>query len=138
MGGPAGSRAARHPWWTPVRVVLALTAVVLALGMVQKTGCYEDTWQDGTARYTHMCYSDLPYLYTGRGFAELSWPYSDDTEIRARYEVMEYPVGISYFAYGTAWVTHWLTGSPDVEARYRMPVSAFAARPRSSGRCAPS
>ena len=55
-----------------------------------------------------MCYSDLPYLYTGRGLAELNWPYSDDAQVRARYEVMEYPVGISYCAWGTAWVTHWL------------------------------
>ena len=42
-----------------------------------------------------MCYSDLPYLYTGRGLAELDWPYSDDPQVRARYEVMEYPVGIA-------------------------------------------
>ena len=78
VGGPVGTRAGRHPWWTPVRVLLALTAVCVALGMVQKGNCYEDTWQDGQARYSHMCYSDLPYLYTGRGFAELNWPYSDD------------------------------------------------------------
>jgi uncharacterized membrane protein len=50
VGGPIGARAGRHPWWTPVRVVLALTAVVLALGMVQKGSCYQDTWQDGQAR----------------------------------------------------------------------------------------
>ena len=49
-----------------------------------------------------MCYSDLPYLYTGRGFVELHWPYSDDAQVRAR-RVMEYPVGISYWAFGTAW-----------------------------------
>ena len=54
-----------------------------------------------------MCYSDLPYLYTGRGFAELNWPYTDDAQVRARYDVMEYPVGISYFAWASAWVTHW-------------------------------
>ena len=52
-----------------------------------------------------MCYSDLPYLYTGRGLVELDWPYSDDPQVRDRYEVMEYPVGIAYFAYGAAWVT---------------------------------
>ena len=80
VGGPVGDRAGRHPWWTPVRVVLALAAICLALGLVQKTTCYQDSWQNGTERYTHMCYSDLPYLYTGRGFAELSWPYSDDVE----------------------------------------------------------
>ena len=64
-----------------------------------------------------MCYSDLPYLYVGRGFAELDWPYTDDDQVRDRYDVMEYPVGISYYAYGAAWVTHWLTGSPDLAAR---------------------
>lgn len=127
VGGPTGPHTGRHPWWTPVRVVLAMTAVVLALGMWQKTNCYDDTWQDGTARYTHMCYSDLPYLYTGRGFAELAWPYDDDEQTRGRYEVMEYPVGIAYWAYATARVTHLITGSPDVEERYAQPVSEFAA-----------
>ncbi|GAA4372712.1 glycosyltransferase family 87 protein [Nocardioides caricicola] len=127
VGGPVGPRANRHPWWTPVRVLLALTAVCMALGMFQKNNCFQDTWGDGQARYTHMCYSDLPYLYTGRGFAELSWPYSDDPGTRARFEVMEYPVGISYWAWGTAWVTHWLNGSPDVEERYQQSTGDVAA-----------
>lgn len=129
VGGPVGTRTGRHPWWTPVRIVLALTAICLAMGMWQKGNCYSDTWQDGNARYTHMCYSDLPYLYTGRGFAELDWPYSDDAQTRARYEVMEYPVGISYWAYATAWVTHWLNGSPDVGARSGQEVGAVASTP---------
>ncbi|WP_182525084.1 glycosyltransferase family 87 protein [Nocardioides dongkuii] len=123
VGGPVGSRAGRHPWWTPVRVVLALAALAFALGMVQKSPCYEDTWSDGQQRYSQMCYSDLPYLYTGRGFVELAWPYDDDAEVRGRYEVMEYPVGISYVAYGTAWATHLLTGSPDLAERFTRPVS---------------
>ncbi|MCW2844963.1 MAG: integral rane protein [Nocardioides sp.] len=118
VGGPLGTRAGRHPWWTPVRVLLALTAICFALGMVQKDNCYQDSWQNGQARYSHMCYSDLPYLYTGRGFAELNWPYTDDAQVRARYDVMEYPVGISYFAWGAAWVTHWANGSPDLGPRY--------------------
>ena len=94
---------------------------------MQKNNCYQDTWSDGQARYSHMCYSDLPYLYTGRGFAELNWPYSDDPGTRSRFEVMEYPVGISYWAWGTAWVTHWLNGSPDIEARYRQSTGDVAA-----------
>jgi len=129
IGGPVGVRAGRHPWWTPIRVVLALTAVALALGMVQKNNCYQDTWQDGQARYTHMCYSDLPYLYTGRGFAELNWPYSDDAQVRARYEVMEYPAGIAYWAWGTAYLTHWLNGSPDLSSRYGRSVGDMSAQP---------
>ena len=45
----SGSRAARHPWWTPVRVVLAITALCVALGMVQKAGCYGETWSGDDA-----------------------------------------------------------------------------------------
>jgi uncharacterized membrane protein len=117
IGGPVGEHARPHRWWTPIRVVLAMAAVTFALGMLQKGPCYADNWLDGQARYSQMCYSDLPYLYVGRGFAELSWPYDDNAETRAKYEVMEYPVGISYFAYGAAWVTHWVSGSPEIDPR---------------------
>jgi uncharacterized membrane protein len=120
VGGPLGSRAGRHPWWTPVRVVLALTALCFALGMVQKAPCFQDSWQDGSARYTHMCYSDLPYLY--------SWPYTGDEQVRGRYEVMEYPVGIAYFAWATAWATHWASGSPEIEPRYAVPADSLFAQ----------
>ena len=121
-GGPVGDRAGRHPWWTPVRVLLALTALTCALGLVQKASCYADGWRDGEQRYTHMCYSDLPYLYTGRGLVERAWPYSEDAGTRERYEVMEYPVLISYWAWGTAVGTQALAGWPDLDDRYRQPV----------------
>ncbi len=127
VGGPTGRHAGRHPWWTPVRVLLALTAVCFALGMVQKAPCYQDSWQDADARYSQMCYSDLPYLYTGRGLAELNWPYTHDTQVRARYDVMEYPVAISYFAWASAWVTHWVNGSPDLADRYGRSTEALDA-----------
>ncbi len=129
VGGPAGRRSMGHPWWTPVRVLLVITAVCCALGMVQKAGCYSSTWRDGDQRYSQMCYSDLPYLYTGRGFAELSWPYDSDPEVRARYETMEYPVGIAYFAWGTAVLTHLVTGSPELAARAQQPVDTLSGTP---------
>ncbi len=128
LGGPLGRHAATHRWWTPLRVVLLLTAVCFALGMLQKAPCYRDTWSDGNARYAQMCYSDLPYLYTGRGMVELTWPYDDDPATRARFQTMEYPVGISYWAYGTAWVTHAVTGFPDVVARSLRPVDQLWGR----------
>ena len=65
----------------------------------------------------------LPHsLYTGRALVERAWPYSGDETLRERYpEVMEYPVGISYWAWGTALVaqglTEGLTGLPDLDAR---------------------
>jgi uncharacterized membrane protein len=120
VGGPSGEHVGRHPWWTPVRVILALTAVCFALGMVQKAPCYNAQWTNSQTRYSEMCYSDLPYLYVGRGFAELDWPYSDSIQVRDRYDVMEYPVGISYYAYGAAYLTHWLKGSPDLAPRGAM------------------
>jgi uncharacterized membrane protein len=125
VGGPIGTRSAGHPWWTPARVLVLLAAVFFALGMVQKSGCYQGYWANDD-RYTHMCYSDLPYLYTGRGLAELDWPYTDDPQVRARYEVMEYPVGIAYAAYAAAWVTQEATGAGDVHARADQPTGDVA------------
>ena len=129
VGGPSGEHAGRHPWWTPVRVILALTAICFALGMVQKAPCYDAQWTNSQSRYSEMCYSDLPYLYVGRGFAELDWPYSDAIHVRDRYDVMEYPVGIAYYAYGAAWVTHVLKGSPDLLPRGAMSQGQLYADP---------
>ncbi|MDN5744570.1 MAG: glycosyltransferase 87 family protein [Nocardioidaceae bacterium] len=129
VGGPMGERAKPHRWWTPLRVLLMLTALTFCLGMVQKAPCSLVDGKDQNWTYSHMCYTDLKPLYTGRGLAEHAWPYSQDEQTRARYDVMEYPVGISYWAWGTSWVTHWLNGSPDVEERYRGPVSKLGSDP---------
>lgn len=126
VGGPAGEHAAGHPWWTPVRVVLAVTCLAFLVGMVQKAPCVRTEWADGELRYAAMCYSDVPYLYTGRGFAELNLPFSD-TE--GRYQTMEYPVVIGYVAFGVAAVTHALSGWPDVDARADLPADEVHAAP---------
>ena len=126
IGGPVGDRARPHPWWTPVRVVLALAALALLLGMVQKTPCVNANWTGGDERYAAMCYSDVPYLYTGRGFAELRFPYGADDD---RYPAMEYPVMIGYFAYGAAALTHAVSGWPDLEQRaFRPSDTVYSAR----------
>lgn len=128
LGGPLGDHAGHHRWWGPVRVVLLLTMLACALGMVQKAPCYDTGWNDPQLRYTHMCYSDLPYLYTGRGFAEGNWPYTADEQVRARYpQVMEYPPLISYWAWGTAEITLWITGA-EVEERYADPTAVVFSR----------
>jgi uncharacterized membrane protein len=126
IGGPVGDRAAPHPWWTPVRVVLAVTCVAFVIGMMQKSPCVADNWAGGNARYAAMCYSDVPYLYSGRGFAELSVPFSDT---HGRYQALEYPVVIGYFAYGAAVLTHALSGSPDLSARARLPADQVYGAP---------
>ncbi|MEP9381867.1 glycosyltransferase family 87 protein [Nocardioides cheoyonin] len=130
VGGPLGRYAwGRRRWFGAAGILVLLTALTFAIGMVQKKPCYDATWQNATERYTHMCYSDLPYLYTLRGFAENEWPYSDDPTVRARYpQVMEYPVGISYYAWGASWVTQWIT-HPDTSLRYAAPVEDLPGLP---------
>jgi uncharacterized membrane protein len=119
IGGPVGDHAGPHPWWTPVRVVLAVACLAFVLGMVQKSPCVSANWAGGNLRYAQMCYSDVPYLYTGRGFAERSAPFTDTG---GRWQVMEYPVTIGYFAYGATLLTHALKGWPEVEQRRDLPA----------------
>ena len=101
-----------------------------ALGFVRRRRATRRSWSDRQAQYSDLCYSDLPYLYVGRGFAELDWPYSDSINVRDRYNVMEYPVGISYYAWGTAYLTHWLSGSPEPRPARRLRQDQLSARPR--------
>jgi uncharacterized membrane protein len=122
VGGPVGPRAAGHPFWTPVRVVLAVACVACLLGMLQKTPCVQMGWSGGTERYAALCYSDTPYLYVGRGFVERVLPFTDTG---GRFDVMEYPVLTGFFAFGTAVVTHLLSGWPDVDARAALPADAL-------------
>ncbi len=77
VGGPAGRRSAGHPWWTPVRVVLAVACVAWLLAMLQKAPCAADGWGGDNSRYAQMCYSDVPFLYVPRGFAERQVPFAD-------------------------------------------------------------
>ncbi|MEU0810771.1 glycosyltransferase 87 family protein [Streptomyces sp. NPDC005970] len=77
IGGPAGRRALLGvSWWTPVRIIALVAIGMFALGMVQKIPCYNGGWFSSvTGQYTHACYSDIPHLYAGRGFAENVVPY---------------------------------------------------------------
>jgi uncharacterized membrane protein len=119
IGGPSGRRSRGHPWWTPVRVVLAVACVAWLLAMVQKAPCAADGWNGENSRYAQMCYSDVPYLYVGRGFAELRPPFADS---EGRYPDLEYPVVIGWIAYGSAWVTQVLVGEADLDRRRAAPV----------------
>jgi len=126
IGGPVGDHARPHRWWTPVRVVLAVTALTFVLGMVQKTPCVSDNWRSTDLRYGAMCYSDVPYLYSGRGFAAGYVPYTDNG---GRYPALEYPVVIGYFAYAAAVVTQHLGDPMGVHARADLRESQIYAQP---------
>ncbi|WP_173914999.1 glycosyltransferase family 87 protein [Streptomyces barkulensis] len=109
IGGPIGRRALTGgSWWTPVRVVLLVMLGMFALGMVQKVPCYESGWFRGaTSQYVHACYSDIPHLYTGRGFAADLTPYFDriPQEVSGGMEYLEYPVLTGVFMEVASWFT---------------------------------
>ncbi|MFC7217141.1 glycosyltransferase family 87 protein [Streptomyces polyrhachis] len=109
IGGPAGRRtAAGVSWWTPVRVVALIALGMFALGMVQKLPCYDGAWfTGGDAQYTHLCYSDIPHLYQGRGFAQDLVPYFDPlpADLSGGMGYLEYPVLTGLFMEIASWLT---------------------------------
>ncbi len=126
VGGPLGDHARPHRWWTPLRVLLAVACLAWVLAIVQKAPCIRDGWNGEDTRYAQLCYSDLPYLYVGRGFAELEVPFTDS---EGRYPDLEYPVLIGYLAYGAAVATQAVHGFPDLSARRAAPVESVGSLP---------
>ncbi|MET7476523.1 glycosyltransferase 87 family protein [Streptomyces sp. NPDC005648] len=105
IGGPLGRRALLGTsWWTPVRVVALVAIGMFALGMIQKAPCYNSAWFFGaSSQYTKACYSDIPHLYQGRGFADGLVPYFD--KLPGDMPYLEYPVLTGVFMEVAAWLT---------------------------------
>ncbi|MBA0052831.1 DUF2029 domain-containing protein [Streptomyces sp. AJS327] len=106
LGGPLGRRALTGgQWWSPVRVIVLVAIGMFALGMVQKLPCYDGSWFSGdpTSQYVHACYSDIPHLFGGRGFADGLIPYFD--RLDGDMEYLEYPVLTGVFMKVAAWLT---------------------------------
>ncbi|WP_308252437.1 glycosyltransferase 87 family protein [Pseudonocardia sp. KRD291] len=123
----------RARYWTPLRVVLLLSIVVLALAWLGKSPClqqYRDAdgalaldWRNDR-QYVAMCYSDTVPLYGVEGLADGGLPYRDawfdgsaggtgtDGSRTERY--MEYPVLTGFFQWANAQLTdgwQWLAAT---------------------------
>jgi uncharacterized membrane protein len=127
VGGPLGRRAVSgRSWWTPLRVTLAVATVVFGLGIFQKSPCVVEKWSDAGAPlpFSHMCYSDIAYLYVGRGLAEGIWPFSPQQDLppikqptsdKAADELtVEYPVVTGMWMGVAGEITHLIGKSPDL------------------------
>ncbi|MFG2824517.1 glycosyltransferase family 87 protein [Kitasatospora sp. NPDC048365] len=108
FGGPPGRRALLGvSWWTPAKFLVLVVIVTFVLGLAQKAPCYEDGWFHGaTTQYTHACYSDIPHLFSGRGFATGLHPYLDQLpQPSPDMQYLEYPVLTGLFMQVAAWLT---------------------------------
>ncbi|MEU6968044.1 glycosyltransferase 87 family protein [Kitasatospora aureofaciens] len=108
FGGPPGRRALLGvSWWIPVRVLALVVIVVSALGMVHDLPCYDQAWfQPGSPQYIHACYSDIPHLFSGRGFSAGLHPYVDRIPgTTGDLQYLEYPVLTGLFMQVAAWLT---------------------------------
>ncbi|WP_200263858.1 glycosyltransferase 87 family protein [Streptomyces sp. HSG2] len=105
IGGPLGRHAqVGASWWSPVRVIVLVAIGVFGLGMAQKAPCYDGGWFRGAgSQYTHACYSDIPHLYQGRGFADGLVPYVD--RLPGDMAFLEYPVLTGAFMEFASWLT---------------------------------
>ncbi|MGY1602017.1 glycosyltransferase family 87 protein [Geodermatophilus sp. SYSU D00815] len=107
IGGPWGRHAVtgRALFWTPLRVCLLFTTLVLALAWTKQAPCASGNWA-GWVQYTHFCYSDAVPLYALRGLDTGEVPYLDSA--------VEYPVltgGLMALAAGIARGYDGLAGS---------------------------
>jgi uncharacterized membrane protein len=68
IGGPLGRYAAlarhtgRSGWQPAAAVLIALSSLTLALGVLQKAPCLAKGW-NSPDQFWHACYSDLPLVY---------------------------------------------------------------------------
>ncbi len=126
-GGPLGRRARPHSgWWTPLRITLTVATVVFGLGIVQKSPCVVENWSQAASPlpFSHMCYSDIAYLYVGRGLAEGIWPFTPtqdlpplkrpDTSATASELTVEYPVLAGTWMGVTGAITRLIGKGPDL------------------------
>lgn len=105
LGGPIGRYARNIGWWLPVRVLIIITAMTYALGYLLDFSCRATGWA-APGRYEHLCYSDIPPLYSLRGFADGYLPYLQ-TPVGG--QPLEYPVLTGIFMQISAMVTNVVT-----------------------------
>ncbi len=115
LGGPAGRRI-RPGTSRVMAVLLILTTLVCALGLLAKQPCRAEAWT-GDGIYPHLCYSDIAFLYRSRGdLVNGGSPYSSPD---VDHPALEYPVLSGAVIAVVGWITHVVQGDQDEVDRSR-------------------
>ena len=101
VGAPVGRSARRGTGQMALIVATVVALAGYALSIFARTPCISNGF-NGIGRYTHLCYSDIPVLYSLRGFADGRLPYLDHIPGQQGFE---YPVLTGAFAQIGAWLT---------------------------------
>ncbi|MGH3358911.1 MAG: hypothetical protein ACRDO7_08905 [Nocardioidaceae bacterium] len=119
-----GAHGRPHPWWTPVRLLLAIAAVTFTVAVVAKAPCAAGAWWDSPRDYANACHTDLANDYALAGLAEQTPPWEVDPGQHVVRD--EQTVPDAALSYAAAVVAQGLTGGPDVDERATRPVVDLA------------
>jgi uncharacterized membrane protein len=120
VGGPVGRHAAlgRHWFWTPMRVVLALTLLTFGLGYLQKAPCRSRGFgENNFYAYSRLCYTDVYALYYAEGLHEGKVPYVDHP--------VEYPAVIGGVMHVANEATEAVSDEGEANPRAFFDITAF-------------
>ena len=104
-----------------------MATICFGLGVVQKSPCVVTDFGDVAKpkAFSHMCYSDIQYLYLARGLAEGVFPYTPTDDVPASAQPnaateehqlsVEYPVLTGVWMGVAGMVTHAIGRNPDLD-----------------------
>lgn len=119
IGGKPGKHAliGRARWWTPLRILVAVSGLFLTLGYLQKGQCVRTghgqsgpfvDWS-GHRQYTSACYNDTITLYHSHRLDEQVFPYLNSwTGSDGTVRHMEYPVLSGLFQWLNSVIAHFI------------------------------
>jgi uncharacterized membrane protein len=106
--GPAGRASVAF-------IMIVLTVLTTAVGIGMREPCFKTAWTGGgNQQYTHMCYSDIPFMYQGRGFAAGAVPYYSTNSSY----YLEYPVVTGAAMESAAQIAKHLPGDLNNQGRW--------------------
>ena len=103
IGGRSGTHRGRFiGFLSPIRAIVLMASISFTVGYLTKLPCVAENFS-GDAKYTRLCYSDIPLLYQLRGFADGWLPYVQTGNGQG--PPLEYPVLTGAFMQIASWLT---------------------------------